>query len=222
MPKQYWTYAFTTATYLINRLPTPVLTMESPYQKLFGEAPNYTKLRVFGCLCFPWLRPYTTHKLEDRSTPCVFIGYSQTQSAYLCLQPHSGRVYVSRHVKFDEIVFPFQTSSSSISPPVNPTTPTSSFSTPTVTTIPLPTPPQNPTSPPPLVPSPSPGPAISDPHLSVQPADSSSGTTVRTTENLTTETTASHIAVQPSPPSAHTQQQQNSPQTSSAQSPNIT
>lgn len=78
MPKSYWTYAFATATYLINRLPTPVIDMETPFHKLFGTQPNYTKLRVFGCLCFPWPRPYNKHKLEDRSTPCVLLGYSTT------------------------------------------------------------------------------------------------------------------------------------------------
>lgn len=55
MPSSYWTYAFATAIYLINRLPTPVLNMTSPFHKLFGEIPNYGKLRTFGSLCFPWL-----------------------------------------------------------------------------------------------------------------------------------------------------------------------
>ena len=75
MPKKYWTYAFATANYLINRLPTPVLNMDTPLHKIFGTQPNYSKTRVYSCLCFPWLRPYTSHKLEDISTPFVFIGY---------------------------------------------------------------------------------------------------------------------------------------------------
>ncbi|KAG7559542.1 GAG-pre-integrase domain [Arabidopsis thaliana x Arabidopsis arenosa] len=108
VPKAYWSYAFSTAVYLINRMPTPVLSMESPFQKLFGSSPNYDKLRVFGCLCFPWLRPYTRHKLDDRSQRCVFLGYSTSQSAYYCLHRPSARIYVSRHVQFDEDTFPFQ------------------------------------------------------------------------------------------------------------------
>lgn len=95
--------------------------METPYQKLFGSSPNYGKLRTFRCLYFPWLRPY---KLEERSTPCVFIGYAPTQSAYLCLQTSTGRIYVSRHVKFDEQVFPFTHST----PPSDKSLPTSSNS----------------------------------------------------------------------------------------------
>lgn len=107
MPKSYWSYAFTTAVYLINRMITPVLGNESPYAKLFGQSPNYQKLQIFGCECYPWLRPYTHHKLDNRSAACVFIGYSLTQSAYLCLHRDTGRIYTSRHVTFDETKFPF-------------------------------------------------------------------------------------------------------------------
>ena len=225
MPKQFWSYAFTTATYLINRLPTPNLSMESPFQKLFGETPNYSKLRVFGCLCFPWLRPYTAHKLEDRSTPCVFIGYSQTQSAYLCLQPSSGRIYVSRHVKFDETTFPFQRSSSSphinLTPsPSNPSPPSSILTpatiVPTSTTNTL----QSPAAP--LVLPPSTGPTISDHHQSVHSTTPLLSPTVRTTENSTTETIASPLDTHhPIPTSAHnTPSPSQSPSPSTAQSPN--
>ncbi|KAG7534176.1 Integrase catalytic core [Arabidopsis thaliana x Arabidopsis arenosa] len=107
VPKKFWPYAFATAVYLINRMPTPVLDSLSPYAKLFGQSPNYLKLRVFGSLCFPWLRPYNSHKLQDKSHPCVFMGYSLTQSAYLCLDITSGRLYTSCHVQFVESTFPF-------------------------------------------------------------------------------------------------------------------
>ncbi|RVW91741.1 Retrovirus-related Pol polyprotein from transposon RE1 [Vitis vinifera] len=68
----------------------------------------------FGCLCYPWLRPYTSHKLESRSSPCVFVGYSPTQSAYLCLDTSTARLYTSRHVRFVESIFPFVTSHTSL------------------------------------------------------------------------------------------------------------
>lgn len=107
VPKTYWPYAFAVAVYLINRLPTPLLSMQSPFQKLFGKDPNYQKLRIFGCACFPWLRPYNKHKLEDKSALCTFLGYSPTQSAYLCYHKPTRRLYVFRHVQFDEEQFPF-------------------------------------------------------------------------------------------------------------------
>lgn len=107
IPKEYWTFAFTTVIYLINRLLTPVLSLQSPFQKLFCTTPNYEKLRVFGCLCFPWLRPYTSLKLQDRSQRCVFLSYSPTQSDYVCLHKPSGQIYTSRHVQFNEDEFSF-------------------------------------------------------------------------------------------------------------------
>ena len=39
---------------------------------------------------------------------CVFLGYSTTKSAYLCLEPSSSHIYTSRHVKFVESIFPFK------------------------------------------------------------------------------------------------------------------
>ena len=117
LPLTFWPQAFATSVFLINRMPTPVLLNQSPFQKLFQTPPNYLKLRTFGCLCYPWLRPYAPNKLENRSLPCVFIGYSLTQSAYLCLEPVSGRVYVSRHVRFNETEFP----SHSLTKPTSPT-----------------------------------------------------------------------------------------------------
>jgi hypothetical protein len=52
------------------------------------------------------------HKLEFRSKPCVFIGYSSHHKGYKCLDLETGRVYISRDVIFDEAVFPFSKSSS--------------------------------------------------------------------------------------------------------------
>lgn len=106
-PTQYWTYGFAGADYLINPMPTNILPMDSLYLLLFGASPNYSKLHVFGCLCYMWLRPYTTNKLQPRSTPCVFFGYSLTQSAFLCFDPSSSCIFVSRHVNFVKTQLPF-------------------------------------------------------------------------------------------------------------------
>ena len=66
MPLIYWPYAFHTATYLINRLPTPTLSNNSPFSSLFGKQPNYTSLHNFGCLYYPLVAPL--HPPQTRST----------------------------------------------------------------------------------------------------------------------------------------------------------
>ena len=107
MPLTLWPCAFATVVFLINCMPTKILADQYPYQKLFNQVPNYAKLRTFGCLAYPWLRPYAQNKLENRSLPCVFIGYSLTQSAYYCLDPTTNRIYTTRHVRFNETQFPY-------------------------------------------------------------------------------------------------------------------
>ncbi|WP_444547835.1 hypothetical protein, partial [Vibrio vulnificus] len=56
-------------------LPTPLFNYLSLYECLFQEKWDYTLLKIFGCLCYPWLRPYTKSKLERRSSPCIFLVY---------------------------------------------------------------------------------------------------------------------------------------------------
>jgi len=109
-PFRFWNYAFDTSVYLINRMPTLVLDNRSLFDCLFQRSPDYTFLRTFGCLCFPFLRPYNNHKLDFRSSPCVFFGYSSSHLGYRCFDIESHRMYISRHVRFHEHVFPFDKS----------------------------------------------------------------------------------------------------------------
>jgi len=105
-------------------MPTLVLQNTSPFECLFRCTPDYNFLCTFGCLCFPFLRPYHAHKLDFRSSPCVFLGYSSSHLGYRCLDLESDRIYVSRHVRFHENVFPFAKSEQVTSSPVPPTPPT--------------------------------------------------------------------------------------------------
>ncbi|WVZ57430.1 hypothetical protein U9M48_007816 [Paspalum notatum var. saurae] len=107
MPLKFWDEAFLAATYLINILPSRVINFCTPTEKLLQHKPAYDSLRVFGCACWPNLRPYNARKLAFRSTKCVFLGYSSLHKGFKCLEPSTGRVYISRDVVFDESVFPF-------------------------------------------------------------------------------------------------------------------
>ena len=56
-------------------MPTPVLLHKSPSEFLFGSSPDLNHLRIFGCACFPLLRPYNHNKLQPKTSKCVFLGY---------------------------------------------------------------------------------------------------------------------------------------------------
>ncbi|PKU87466.1 Retrovirus-related Pol polyprotein from transposon TNT 1-94 [Dendrobium catenatum] len=107
LPKQFWSEAVATAIYLINRLPSPSISNKIPYQIIHGRTPTYDHLRTFGCLCYPWLRPYNTDKLSPRSQPCVFLGYSSQQKGYKCFNSSTNKILISHHVMFQEHIFPY-------------------------------------------------------------------------------------------------------------------
>ncbi|KAG8480506.1 hypothetical protein CXB51_024662 [Gossypium anomalum] len=80
--------------------------------------PIYDHLRVFGCCCFPYLRPFLKYKLEFRTQPSTFLGYSSQHKGYYCLT-QSGKILISRHIVFDEKRFLFTESGSlSAQPPI--------------------------------------------------------------------------------------------------------
>lgn len=50
VPQKYRVEAFSTAMYLINRLPISGIA-KSSWELLFPSYPDYLRLRVFGCSC---------------------------------------------------------------------------------------------------------------------------------------------------------------------------
>uniref|UniRef100_A0A2N9J617 Integrase catalytic domain-containing protein n=1 Tax=Fagus sylvatica TaxID=28930 RepID=A0A2N9J617_FAGSY len=106
LPISYWSYAVSTAAHLINKLPTPLLSNKSPWESLFHTKPTLTHLRAFGCQCFPLLTPYNKNKFQPKSVPCIFVGYPFHSKGYTCFDPSTHRFYTSRHVLFNEHMFP--------------------------------------------------------------------------------------------------------------------
>ena len=116
-PLFIWVEAFTTAVYLINRLPSSSINFETPYFKLHHTHPDYSSLRIFGSKCFPCTWDTRVNKFDPKTVPCIFVGYSITHKGYKCFHPKSKRFFISRHVVFDELFFPYKPVSNYASTP---------------------------------------------------------------------------------------------------------
>ena len=72
LPLKFWGGCVTTATYLINRIPSSVLNNVTPYEKLLHKDPDYSNLRVFGCFAVATNPSRVADKFSPRGVPCVF------------------------------------------------------------------------------------------------------------------------------------------------------
>ncbi|PKU87026.1 Retrovirus-related Pol polyprotein from transposon TNT 1-94 [Dendrobium catenatum] len=107
VPYKYWPDAVLTATYLINRMPSPTIKNMSPYERLYHRKPTYGHLRTFGCECFPLTPNHLRHKLQPKAASSVFLGYSDAYKGYKCLDLATNKIHISRHTTFNEQSFPF-------------------------------------------------------------------------------------------------------------------
>ena len=94
----FWVETLKTTTHLINRLPSPVLLLESPYFHLFAKQPSYDNLRVFSCVCFVHLPPHEQHKLYAQSVRCALLGYNVCQKGFVCYDPTLHHTCISRNL----------------------------------------------------------------------------------------------------------------------------
>jgi hypothetical protein len=101
MPAVFWGEAVVPAVYILNRSPTKALDGRTPYEAWHGCKPAVSHLRVFGCLTFAKELGHIG-KLDDRSTPGVFIGYAEGSKAYHILDPETQHVRTARDVLFNE------------------------------------------------------------------------------------------------------------------------
>ncbi|GKA98709.1 retrovirus-related pol polyprotein from transposon TNT 1-94 [Tanacetum coccineum] len=97
----------TTATYLINRLPSSVISNITPYEVLLNKKLTYEHLRVFGCLALVSYPSRTADKFDLRGVLCVFLTYPSNQKGYKFYNLMTHSSYISRDVVFHEDVFPF-------------------------------------------------------------------------------------------------------------------
>jgi hypothetical protein len=112
LPPRFWADAFRCAVHIRNRCPSRVLyggaKCPTPYEKWFGQAPDVSYFRVFGCIAFYNVRKEDRddRKLSPCAVECRHIGYDEEAQGYLLWCPVTQKLIRSRDVIFDETCFP--------------------------------------------------------------------------------------------------------------------
>ncbi|KAG8495219.1 hypothetical protein CXB51_012817 [Gossypium anomalum] len=107
MPSKFWGECVLAACFIINRLPTPLLSWKSPFEVFYKKLPDLSCLKVFGCLCYA-TTPRYSDKFSPKAIPSVFMGYSAVQKGYVLFNLHTKTFFVNRDVIFHEDIFPFK------------------------------------------------------------------------------------------------------------------
>ena len=111
VPQYYWVDVVTFAVYLINRMPSQVLSFSIPLQALTQhvQIPSLLHLepRVFGCVAYVHLQKTQRIKLDPCAVCCVFHCFHPHQKGYRCYHLSSHHMYVSMDVTFSEIEYFF-------------------------------------------------------------------------------------------------------------------
>lgn len=102
VPSTYWGEAVLTAVFILNRSFTRSVDGKTPYEAWYGRKLDIRFLCTFGCVGHVKRTRPQVKKLDDRSTPMVFMGYETGSKAYKMYDPVAKRVHVSCDVIFDE------------------------------------------------------------------------------------------------------------------------
>ncbi|XP_074293643.1 uncharacterized protein LOC141620750 [Silene latifolia] len=113
LPLKFWGACLLTATYLINKMPTPILKWKTPFEMLFGEQPKYDELKILGSLCYASMPVTHRDKFAKRARKCIFIGYPFGEKGYKLydLETHT---YTA--VDPTEVIIPASESTAGVAP----------------------------------------------------------------------------------------------------------
>ncbi|CAJ2632157.1 unnamed protein product [Trifolium pratense] len=114
LPSNFWHFSIQHAVHLINRIPTPLLKNNTPYNLLYQKPPTFLHLKSFGCLAYASTIQNHRTKFDTRARKSIFLGYRDGTKGYFLYDITSHEFFISRNVIFYETIFPFSKKNTSV------------------------------------------------------------------------------------------------------------
>jgi hypothetical protein len=111
LPDCLWWFCVQHAIYLINLSPTPLLQNSTSSECLFHHPPDYSSLRVFGCLAYANTLSRNWSKFDPCNIKYVFLRYPAHSKGFVPQNLRAKDIFISSNVQFHETVFPLSTTS---------------------------------------------------------------------------------------------------------------
>jgi hypothetical protein len=104
LPNYFRVEVLVIVVYIMNRAPIATVHGMTSKEKFIGKKPDVSHLKMFGCIAYVHAPNEKRSKLDPKAEKCIFIGYSLEQKGYICFNPSTQELQMSRDVVFDEMV----------------------------------------------------------------------------------------------------------------------
>ena len=104
LPLRFWGESLQTTCYLINYLPTPLLSNKTPYDDYTTNHPLILIFRFLDAFVLSLISHLL--KFDTRARSCLFLGYPLGQKGYRVYDLVYKKMFISRNVIFHENLFP--------------------------------------------------------------------------------------------------------------------
>ena len=102
IPKYLWEEIAKIVNCIQNGCPTKAIKMKNPEEMYTGIRPNLSHLRILGCVAYCHILDAKQMKLEPKAVTTILVNYDEISKAYLCYNPTTRKILISRDMCFDE------------------------------------------------------------------------------------------------------------------------
>ena len=82
LEEKYWTYSLNMAIYLKN-LCYHLAIKKTPLEAMYGEKPNLSFMKVFGCVANPFIEKQFRNKIDRKEKKGIFLGHALDSRSFL-------------------------------------------------------------------------------------------------------------------------------------------